>query len=346
MQSIEERKAHYEVIIRTCYTANFMYLLLHLIYLILFLIDGIYTMVYINIASIVLYCLCFFLLQKRKYYPYALVCGNEFLVYMSVATVLVGFNTGFVLNIIGLCIVTFFTSYFSKEGNRIAKSIIWCSLSFVICIVLYINSCINNPVYNISRWLYITLLGLHLLCVFLFISAYLTTFLAYAIKLENKITIESRTDKLTQIHNRYDLYNYFNTLDNKLDYALAMFDIDDFKVINDNYGHLCGDYILKELAQFVTKAVPNSFVSRYGGEEFIIISKMNGDIKNSFNELDEMRKKIEEHVFKFNDNEIKLTITIGLAKYESDIIIEDWIGIADARLYEGKNRGKNITVME
>ncbi|MBR3617655.1 MAG: GGDEF domain-containing protein, partial [Acholeplasmatales bacterium] len=103
---------------------------------------------------------------------------------------------------------------------------------------------------------------------------------------------ESRTDKLTQVHNRYDLYNYINTLEDKSDYALIMFDIDDFKHINDIYGHLCGDEILKELAKIAKDTFINDFVSRYGGEEFIIILKMNGDIHKSFEMMDSFRKII------------------------------------------------------
>ncbi len=344
MQSAEEKRAYYSVIIRTCYMANIVYLVTHIVYLILFLMAKVYPLVYVNIVSIVLYCLFFIILQKKKYYAYALACGNEILIYMSVASVLVGFDSGFHLCIIGLCVVSFFSNYFAKTKRKLTNSIIWCELSFIICVCLFINANLNDPTYAIDKWLKISLYSIHLVAIFAFIVVYLSTFLNYAIKLENRILIESRTDKLTQLHNRYDLYNYVSTLTDKSDYALSMFDIDDFKVINDDYGHLCGDEILKQIADVASEIFKDDFVSRYGGEEFIIITKMNGDVKNAFEQLEDFRKAVEKHDFKFNNRTINLTITIGLAAFNNESTIEEWIGRADKKLYYGKNSGKNQTV--
>lgn len=344
MQSAEEKKAYYKVIIKTCYIANIVYLISHIVYLFLFLAAKIYPLVYINIASIVFYCLCFILLKKGKYYPYALACGNEMLVYMSAASILVGFECGFHLCIIGLCVVSFFSTYFAKVKRKIANSITWCILSFIICICLFAHANMVGPVYPTQMWLKVVLYAMNLVSIFAFIVVYLSTFLRYAINLENRIITESRTDKLTQLHNRYDLYNYVSTLVDKSDYALSMFDIDDFKVVNDEYGHLCGDEILKEIAQIAMDIFKDDFVSRYGGEEFIIITKMNGDVKNAFEQLEDFRKAVEKHEFRFNNRTIKLTITIGLAAYGSEETIEEWIGKADKKLYFGKNSGKNQTV--
>ena len=341
MQSAEEKKEYYKVIIKTCYIANVVYLLTHIMYLILFLIIKVYPLVYINIGSILIYSLCFIVLKKKKYYPYALICGNEMLIYMSLASIIVGFNLGFYLCIIGVCVVSFFSSYFAKGKGKILKSIIWCGLSFTICTVLYIYSIYNEPKYVVDGGTKIILTIFHISAVFAFIIAYLTTFLSYAMKLEQRILNESRTDKLTQIHNRYDLYNYINSLDNKKNYSLSMFDIDDFKKINDVYGHLCGDEILKDLAQFAKNTFEDDFVARYGGEEFIIILKMNDDINDSYKKIEEFRKKIEEHEFKFENNIIHLTITIGLEAYNNCQTIEEWIGYADKKLYQGKAEGKN-----
>ena len=345
MQSAEEKKKYYNVIIKTCYIANIAYLLTHVFYLVLFLIIKVYPLVYVNIGSIIIYALCFIVLKKKKYYPYALICGNEILIYMSIASILVGFELGFNLCIIGVCVVSFFSSYFAKGKGKILKSIIWCVLSFTICVSLFIYSVINGAKYDVDRWAKILLYLFHLAAVFAFIMAYLTTFLNYAMKLEKRIMNESRTDKLTQVHNRYDLYNYINTLEDKSDYALIMFDIDDFKHINDIYGHLCGDEILKELAKIAKDTFINDFVSRYGGEEFIIILKMNGDINNAFEMTDSFRKIIEGHEFIFNNEIIRLTITSGFEAYKDNDTIENWIGSADKKLYLGKGKGKNITVM-
>ena len=344
MQSALEKKEYYKVIIKTCYIANISYLLTHILYLILFLVSKVYPLVYVNIVSIVLYIFFFYVLKKKKYYPYALMCGNEILIYMSIASIYVGFDSGFHLCIIGLCVVSFFSTYFAKVRSKIGNSIIWCSLSFVIVMGLFIYSVLNNSIYQIDRWLEITLYVFHTMAIFAFIVVYLSTFLRYAIRLENRIILESRTDKLTQLHNRYDLYNYVDLLEDKNDYVLAMFDIDDFKVVNDLYGHLCGDEMLKELSIISMEVFETDFVSRYGGEEFIIILKMNGNIENAHNKLEEFRKKVQEHEFHFNNNVIHITVTIGMKEFNGEKTIEEWIGFADKRLYHGKKNGKNQVV--
>ncbi len=342
MQSAIEKKEYYKVIIKTCYIANISYLLTHILYLILFLVSKVYPLVYVNIVSIVLYILFFYVLKKKKYYPYALMCGNEILIYMSIASIYVGFDSGFHLCIIGLCVVSFFSTYFAKVRSKIGNSIIWCSLSFAIVMGLFIYSVLNNSIYQIDRWLEITLYVFHTMAIFAFIAVYLSTFLRYAIKLENRIMLESRTDKLTQLHNRYDLYNYVDLLEDKNDYVLAMFDIDDFKVVNDEYGHICGDHMLVEVAEIAKNNSSDDFVSRFGGEEFIVITKIDD---NAVNKIDDIRRKIEEHIFKFEDKSIHATITIGVSKYDEGMSVDDWIMRADKRLYEGKTSGKNKVVM-
>ena len=165
-------------------------------------------------------------------------------------------------------------------------------------------------------------------------------FIKYALHLENKITNESRTDELTQIANRYGLYDYFNQEEHKESKVLALFDIDDFKLINDEYGHAAGDYILKRVAE-LSAALPGSFVCRYGGEEFVAV--VNSD--NYFEVLENLRKTFENEVFEFEGKQHKITITIGATVYEKDMTLEKWVSSADERMYLGKNSGKNKVVI-
>ena len=345
MQSMGEKKSYDHVIKKTCYMTDFIYIMLHLLYLVLFLIDKKYPLVFVNIGSIVTYLLFLILLKYEKHYYYALGCGFEFLVSMSLSTVLCGFESGFYLAIIGLSVVSFFTVYFSKKTRRIKKAVGWCIYSLVIYLALHFYSSFNSPIIPLDKWLNVTLYAINSVVVFAFVISYLVIFLNYAIKLENKIINESRIDRLTQIHNRYDLYNYIESIDNLNEYALAIFDIDNFKKVNDIHGHVCGDYILKEVARLISESLASSFVSRYGGEEFVVISKVNNDMTSIFNMLDNTRKIIEENVFDFNGEILHITVTIGLAKYEGEISTEKWIGIADEKMYSGKNSGKNKTVM-
>ena len=343
MAIIGDKKQHYRTIEKTCYTANILYLILHVFYLVLFLVAKFYILAYITAGVIAIYLLFFLLLKKKKYYIYALCCGNEFFVYVSVTTIMLGFQSGFHFYLIGLCVVSFFTSYFSKQ-NRVEGSILWVGLSTIIYLTLFFVTEFNPPYYFMDRWLEITLFTTHAITVFIFVAAYMMVFVRYALSLEKKIMNESRTDELTQISNRYALYDYFDSIQDKSSLMLALFDIDDFKIINDKYGHVTGDYILKKVAEMTSNVLNDSFVCRFGGEEFVAV--LDDKEKNSsFIKLENLRKAIEKETFEFGQTKINITITIGVAKYHGDIPLQKWIDTADEKMYTGKKSGKNKTVI-
>ncbi len=341
MTASTDKTHYYNVIRKTCYSANILYLILRAFYLVLFLIAQAYILAIITAVTIAIYGLFFIILQKKKYYIYALCCGNEFFAFVSVTTIMLGFNTGFHFYLIALCIVSFFTTYFSKSKN-LKGSLIWVGLSLAIYLTLYFVTKFNAPYYVVDQWLEITLFTTHAVVVFLFIASYLMVFLKYALSLEKKIMIQSRTDELTQIGNRYALFDYFEA-ESKVDKTIALLDIDDFKNINDKYGHVTGDFILKRVAELTTENLKDSFVCRYGGEEFVVV--FNSDNFDAvIEELETFRKNIEKETFEFENAKINLTITIGVSQYKDDISLEKWVELADEKMYFGKNNGKNKTV--
>ena len=305
MSLASDRKQHYKTIDKTCYTANTLYLFVHVVYLILFIVSKLWILVYVASAMITIDLLFYLLLKKKKYYLYALGCGNQYLVFIIVCTLMVGFNAGFHFYLIGLCVVSFFTTYFSKNKN-VKGSIVWAGMSIAIYLFLYFWTRYNKAHYEISSWLEATLFTIHAISVFAFVVVYLWVFIKYALSLEKKIMNESRTDELTQIHNRYGLYDYFDE-ENKDNKVLALFDIDDFKVINDTYGHVTGDYIIKKVAEIATSLLGEGFVCRYGGEEFVVVLPESG----YFNKLETFRRTIADEEFKFDGHKI-LYVDLGI----------------------------------
>ena len=188
--------------------ANIAYLILRSIYLVFFIVAKAYALIWIDVASILIYIACLFLIRRKKYYPYALLCGNEFFVFIITTTLMLGFNSGFHFYLIGLCIVSFFTSYFSK-GRSTKGSIVWVTLSLAIYLTLFFVTRFNQPLYAIPSWMEMMFFAAHAVIVFSFVAFYLTIFVRYAVFLENRILNESRTDELTQLANRYGLYDYF-----------------------------------------------------------------------------------------------------------------------------------------
>ncbi|MBZ4335228.1 GGDEF domain-containing protein [Corallococcus interemptor] len=127
--------------------------------------------------------------------------------------------------------------------------------------------------------------------------------------------------------------------------SLMMFDIDHFKQINDVHGHLAGDYVLREMAQSIKRLVRREqCFARYGGEEFAIVMPEDGPDKARLF-AEKIRKLVEDKRFMFEDKEIPVTISIGVAEVASEMSEpSQFIKVADANLYKAKKSGRNRVV--
>ena len=163
----------------------------------------------------------------------------------------------------------------------------------------------------------------------------------------------SNIDALTSIHN----YRFFKEiLDNEIkrhkryerNLSFLLIDIDDFKSINDTYGHLTGDIVLKKIARLLSKTVRScDFLARYGGEEFAVILPETSE-KEALMLGKRIVSIIENHKFKSVEGEpiIKISVTVGLTSFPRNASnLKQLIDRADQALYKGKRLGKNrITV--
>lgn len=123
--------------------------------------------------------------------------------------------------------------------------------------------------------------------------------------------------------------------------SIAVADIDFFKQVNDNYGHSCGDYVLKEVAYIITNNFRQTdLIFRYGGEEFVIVlTETSGE--NALIPLERLRKAVENHKFKFNNQDIKITLSIGVSSTIEFETSQEMFDEADKALYKAKNNGRN-----
>lgn len=154
-------------------------------------------------------------------------------------------------------------------------------------------------------------------------------------------------DGLTQVHNR----RYFDEqIDREISRArryervlsLVMLDIDHFKQINDQHGHLAGDYVLKQLASTVRMKIRREDVfARYGGEEFAIILP-EIDLKGAKQFAEKVRQLVSKQLITFDKNHIPVTVSVGVAVLKPEHReAADLMSAADAKLYEAKTGGRN-----
>ncbi len=155
------------------------------------------------------------------------------------------------------------------------------------------------------------------------------------------------TDALTGVYNREFMKEF---LDKKIKEAkrynfplsIAMIDIDFFKKINDTYGHLTGDCVLKELSNLLQQNFRGSdTIIRYGGEEFLIIMPFT-DLENAYKKMENFRKIVDEYNF-CGKQKLHVTISSGVAELKNENMI-DFIQKADEKLYEAKKSGRNRVI--
>ena len=162
--------------------------------------------------------------------------------------------------------------------------------------------------------------------------------------LHQQMSLMAYTDPLTNIYNRLHFGHF---LDAEIDrvkryggtFSIIFFDLDRFKEVNDEYGHLVGDEVLKRVTEIVEKANRNADIfARYGGEEFIILAPAT-DIAGARVHAERLRNDIEHHRF----SEIShLTCSFGVAEYKPDADdVTSLFKRADTALYNAKKLGRN-----
>jgi len=164
--------------------------------------------------------------------------------------------------------------------------------------------------------------------------------------LERQLRKLATIDRLTGIYNRYAFEKFLEEEISRAErygtnFALIMFDIDNFKKINDTYGHQTGDMILKKISQIVKENIRKSDIfGRWGGEEFMIILPVK-NIDEASKVAEKIRKKIEEYKFpKVN----RVTISAGVTMYKNGDTLKSIIRRVDTALYMAKKSGKNKVV--
>jgi len=159
---------------------------------------------------------------------------------------------------------------------------------------------------------------------------------------------QAKMDQLTGLYNQATFREHYAMA---LDYAaegtrtsfqLALLDIDDFKSINDTYGHLAGDVVLASVARTAKERLPASGVAaRYGGEEFALLL-FEPDVGEAVRACEAIRIAVSQLVFEELGGK-GATISVGVAAYEPGLDADAMFERADARLYEAKRLGKNRT---
>ena len=166
----------------------------------------------------------------------------------------------------------------------------------------------------------------------------------------SELDFRANYDFLTQIYNRRKIINEFNnlielTINRNENISILMLDIDHFKKVNDTYGHIAGDKVLSAVARQCKDIIGKSdLIGRYGGEEFLVILPDTNE-ENATIVAEKIRLAIKDLDIFFNEEKIKVTISIGVYSVNSNDIghmtIEDLINLPDMAMYQAKKEGRD-----
>lgn len=319
-----------------------------------------YTILYLyNFVSVIFYLVIGTIFsKKKKFYTIYLCSYIEILLHSSLASLLAGWDWGFMLYILALMPVAFYLAYSLPQfGRNLAKPFTFTFIAMCIFLATRIASAYISPIYTQKTY------DSHLTFAYSFnalVALLMLIFfsLLFAIEIRrNEIRLESQNQILSTISSKDPLTGLLNrrSMDVHLSEAISLTqngthnfsviigDIDDFKKVNDTYGHNIGDDVLINIANTITSQLPESAkVCRWGGEEILIL--VHEDSIQTALIAENIRSAISRCETKTPNTVIRITMTFGVAQYQDGIPIQKLVSLADENLYKGKKNGKNQVV--
>lgn len=325
---------------------NTVLLIIHIGLLAMFAMLHAPIMVIVNVFSILTYIVLYKVL-KISQVIFVIVVYIEILVHMLFATVCMGWDCGYQLYCFSLLPIIYHTEYLAKKngGKTTFPNII--SLIIMLCFIFSrIHTLTYKPVYDtLDDATMLVLFSTNIVMIFGFIMGYMGMYVKMTLNVEGRLLRSATYDELTGLPNRYKMHSEFLDIKDDEDVSIAIMDIDDFKNVNDTYGHGAGDKVLKEVAS-VLKSIQNerTIVSRWGGEEFLVVCKGAGQTKHLQEIMEEARKTVQELTIIYNSIDIKVTISAGVTGREAGELLETTVRRADEMLYQAKSSGKNKVI--
>lgn len=274
---------------------------------------------------------------------------NVCIIFWSVMNVYYfGWNIGIQHFLVVLLVFVFFSKYKHERAK-----ILYASFLFILRLILYYYCRSHKPLTVLDADFSNALQVINSFFVFLSLGLVAYLFSTTTQEMEGKLIEYNRklmkqanTDTLTGLYNRRRTMEYLDSLlkNAESQISICLCDIDHFKRVNDTYGHDVGDTVLTTIAEAFRKRLPpDTFVSRWGGEEFLLIfPRLNGDEAGTALEI--FRQKLREIVFDGGSEKFTISLTFGLVEYDFHSDITTVLKEADEKLYIGKESGRDRVI--
>ena len=328
-----------------------MCILMHMFLTTFFLITNIYPLMILNLISILIYLSSYLLIKSKQFVFVTLVCCVEIVLNVMVSSLFLGWNSGFYFYLFAFVPLCFYCKF---RSNTTRFFIVNFTVVFFLATYFISNnsSKLFTIAYHSSVVLYLTN-AFCCFCALSFLSYIYTKTIVYETSIlsqsNKELEVLANTDPLTGLLNRRSMMKALSEIDIKFlsqntNFSLILIDIDNFKVLNDKYGHECGDLVLKKICSEIKITLrQDDVVCRWGGEEILILLPKT-EIYDAKNVANKIRKRIEDMSYPYKDNNVKATLTAGVSCAAEGFSISDLINQADTCMYKGKASGKNCVV--
>lgn len=333
---------------------------IHFIFAILMLIGHVYLLFGLNVVAAIIYAfLGIVLANKEMYKTIFLVAFAEVELNVLISSIMLGDGYEFMIYTLSLIPGAFYLAHTWPEIKN-KYGISWVPIiSTIVVATVYvlvdILGIVDTPLYSGEEILALKpvfhyfniMIAVVLLLAFSVLFALEVRHFQKMLNDENSRLGEiASRDPLTKALNRRSLYNIINDEinDNEhIEFGLIILDIDDFKKVNDTYGHIVGDQVLIQVASTIKDSLrEDDYFCRWGGEEFLLM--IHGSNEDYAIVAERIRAGIEKVLFNSNEKEFSVTATMGISEYQTGIQIRTLVDMADQKLYFGKQHGKNQVV--
>lgn len=313
----------------------------HSLFIPLFFWAKVDVLAYFNMFSVLFWVVAFYLNRKGRHTEAIILLSFEIIVHASLATYYLGWDSGFHYYFIPFILFLFINHKQTLLAIGIEVAAIFIFYLWLQLTTSGIDYQLTVPIVIIDGFQFVNI-AINFLAIGLLGYGLRTS----SMQAEWRMEQLAITDSLTGLYNRRKMYEMISLEQRRMQrsdksFVLVMADLDLFKTINDQYGHSCGDYVLQEVSQLMSKTLRKQDVlSRWGGEEFVILLPET-DILGAKKVVEVLRKEISDKRFQYENKTFSTTMTFGMVVHDGGQSVEMLLKNADELLYKGKDKGRN-----
>lgn len=338
--------------------------LMHVTFLIMFMVIRLYTMAIFNVFSISLYIMMWAVCEKPKFEKRAIhwitAMYSEVTVHAALCTLFLGGDTCFFLYAM-MCIPVALYYLFLTCSSRVFKrgmtGFTLFTVGALVLALMYVHFC--SPIYFTVRrqlssgetdLIRAINIGFNLILLFGFSFLFIleiNSLIKQLNQTNEQLNYTATHDALTGLYNRYCLNGTLSAMvKSGKPFCLVMGDIDDFKKVNDTFGHDCGDIVLRSVADVIKRNIRECDTAcRWGGEEMLII--MDGSYDECYQIVSRIKSGISSMGIEHEGKPVNVSMTFGFttSAESGSNDLDELLSTVDKRLYKGKTSGKNVIIV-